>query len=65
MNKIDILKMSKNTKTKERVSLLIKINRFWILNWRIIILVLLIITSIIFVWWNNTEVADNFVSRFY
>lgn len=38
-----------------------KMIRFLALNWRIIILVLLLIASILFIMWSNSQVDENFV----
>ena len=44
--------------------LLKKTKRFLILNWRIIILLFLLIASISFILWSNSEVDQNFINQF-
>lgn len=40
------------------------IKRFFALNWRIIVLLLLLISSIAFIVWSNSQVEENFTDTF-
>ena len=54
-------KIKNNNNSTIKVS---KLKFFLLLNWRIILLILLLLGSVLFILWSNSEVDNNFTNTF-